>query len=147
VLDAEAAELVKNAERAVLAELKAEHEHSTYKVAGRAARPGTVVWDPERVTRPAALLSRLLKARVEVAGAEPPPDTVVPLPPVTVTPIRTVYAPGAVCVRCRDPTSPVPVGATLCDLCGYLAESVSPADECDPGLPGDFVHRGRAPLF
>src|SRR3954454_8981776 len=68
VFDADEAERVRNAERAVLTELKAEHARSTYRVPARRCRPGTVVWDAARVPAPAVALSRLLKARVEIAA-------------------------------------------------------------------------------
>jgi hypothetical protein len=106
------AEIIKDSELPIAAELKGELASATYRVAGRRGRPGVVMWDTARVAVPAAVLSRLLRVRVEVEGTDPPPSVVVPM-------TRVAYA-DAVCVQCRDPASPVAVGSALCDVCAYL---------------------------
>ena len=82
-----------------------------------------VVWDAARVAAPAAVLSRLLKARVEVAApsdATPADDFADPRTwglddprPADVVPLM-----GA-CSRCGDPTPP---GVAVCPMCERLDE-------------------------
>jgi hypothetical protein len=69
---------------------------------------------------------------------------------------RVTYS-SSVCIQCRDPSSPVAVGSTLCDVCTYL-RGTGPADRTsshappsekregvlvDPGTPPPLHFRGQ----
>ena len=114
---------VRKAEAAVLAALKAGHAHAPYKVGGSPRPAGRARLGPARIADPAAVLSRLLKAWVEVAGAvrrDPGRDFADPRTwglddprPADVVPLMSA------CSRCDDPTPP---GVAVCAGCARLDE-------------------------
>ena len=116
---------------AVLAALKTEFSHASYRVPGRRGRPGVVVWDPTRVTDSAATLSRLLAVEVRLVERDPPP-----LEPA----VRDIMDP-------RSWTLPAVDEAPEPDFVvpGPTAPALRPGMILDAGEPPAFAFRGQGP--
>ena len=120
--DAAAVAAIKDAEQVELAQLKAEHVHATYRVVGRRGRPGVVIWEPARITYPAATLARLLGVDVTVEGFAAPADDLMDpngwglSAPTRLVPLAA--EPLFICMRCGAPAEPE---SNLCGPCEWLS--------------------------